>query len=676
MFERRIEETIAYLLKETIADQETISSKQIFASEIPKSLKRMFDLDVDVWIEEERGRLLKSPHFRYDESEIQQVFEHIVLQAREYAVFTRTEYQQTLEKNVKLLFNYACRPQWTLVKYMFDDRENASTDEIVHGLKYFWDYEYYQIILGEYFEKKQLTVTNSRKFSELLEHVDQEVVRNFDSRKLAHLTEPIFELFAVGSSGEEKFVPIEALTIFFDDKKHNSIVERLDKEKEQREQVTLHDLVMLISEVDYTMSFDISSIVNQHVNNTDPIKPERHVTAGQDFEIPTVNTPEHVERDRKEIGEDEGDLDFVITEEEHSVTAHAYDSIPKMEDDEFLVDEDVTGYDELSEITLETEDEPLPEMEEDEILDDMLQDPQEFSEEEEISLGGEVEIIDDEDLDDDVVMSGTDETILEIEGELEEHDYIPDMSLEEMEDYALIEEVGNEEKSIVEDFEDFDEDPITLPSDDVPDLSLDDSLNDDDVDVREDDSELEIDWEKEAEEIPDMTLNDDEDERGTLTKDMLQDISQKEEESLQPAEELLGLLDLDDMDDTPSNKSQSDFDIPIIEDESPPLAGNNGQSAEAEESETTAVPAEEVIAQFGDINQQIADVDKKKYVKRLFQKNDEAFNRIMQVINGKPSWREASEYIDEIFIKHDVDMYSRVAVKFTDDIYKRYLTKK
>ena len=46
------------------------------------------------------------------------------------------------------------------------------------------------------------------------------------------------------------------------------------------------------------------------------------------------------------------------------------------------------------------------------------------------------------------------------------------------------------------------------------------------------------------------------------------------------------------------------------------------------------------------------------------------------MLNGKPSWRKASEYIDELFIKHDVDMYSRLAVKFTDDIYKRYANKK
>jgi len=104
MFERRIEETIAFLLKETTEEQESISSKQIFAAEIPRSLRRMFEQDVDVWIEEEKERLQKSPHFRYDEQGIQQVFESIIEQARDYAVFTKEEYHEALEKNIKLLY--------------------------------------------------------------------------------------------------------------------------------------------------------------------------------------------------------------------------------------------------------------------------------------------------------------------------------------------------------------------------------------------------------------------------------------------------------------------------------------------------------------------------------------------------------------------------------------------
>ena len=70
MFERNIEETIAFLRKETIEGADTITSRQIFASSMPAAITRMFETDIDIWVREEKERLLHSPHFRYDEEEM------------------------------------------------------------------------------------------------------------------------------------------------------------------------------------------------------------------------------------------------------------------------------------------------------------------------------------------------------------------------------------------------------------------------------------------------------------------------------------------------------------------------------------------------------------------------------------------------------------------------------
>ncbi len=83
-----------------------------------------------------------------------------------------------------------------------------------------------------------------------------------------------------------------------------------------------------------------------------------------------------------------------------------------------------------------------------------------------------------------------------------------------------------------------------------------------------------------------------------------------------------------------------------------------------------------VIAKFGDLQQLISSSDKKKYMKKIFSRNEERYAQAIDMLNSKPTWKEASEYIDEIFLTNDVDMYSRVAVHFTDEIYKRYLPKK
>jgi hypothetical protein len=207
--------------------------------------------------------------------------------------------------------------------------------------------------------------------------------------------------------------------------------------------------------------------------------------------------------------------------------------------------------------------------------------------------------------------------------------------------------------------------------DEVPDLSL--VLPDDAVDAKN--AELDIDWEKEAEDIPDVDLDAAEDDRGTLTQDVVPDVDLNGENQLKPAEELLGELDLDDFDEIEDTKPVSHRDIPIVEEVSR-SAVEDDYDEDASETVKPARPVEEVIAEFGDLNTIIPVAEKKKYIKRLFQKDESSFNNAMNTLNGKPTWREASEYIDELFIKYDVDMYSRLAVKFTDDVYKRYLNQK
>ncbi len=86
----------------------------------------------------------------------------------------------------------------------------------------------------------------------------------------------------------------------------------------------------------------------------------------------------------------------------------------------------------------------------------------------------------------------------------------------------------------------------------------------------------------------------------------------------------------------------------------------------------TSAPVEEVIAQLGDMRTRIAAGDKKKYIKKIFNRDAEAYEQAMDAINARSTWREASELIDDVFIRFNIDMYSRIAVKFTDDIYRRY----
>ncbi len=662
MFERKIEESISRLMSDTLAGRDRITSREIMAAPIPKALRTFFERDIDAWVKEEQTRLLQSPHFSYDDDEVLGLFHAIAGKAREYVVFQSAEYSVALDRNVKLLFNHVCRPQWTLTTFFFADRDTVPTDDITTGLRYFWHYEYYGLIIAEYFAKKGITTISAKKFGELISHIDQELVRGFDTRKLATLTEPLFDLFNIGSDNEEKRVPLEAVSLFFDDKNLTAIVERIDAERPQHEYVTMHELVLIIADVDYTMSADVFSIVSQHAQSLGVTVPERPMTAARDFDIPAMDVMDHEPVD---IGDESDQLNFVISEEEQGVVEQDFDSI---DDDEEL----------------------------DELAQAMTPKPAEMLVTDEESEPEELENFGEE----------TDAAILELENEIASPYVAPaaddqeDFELGEVEDEPLDSVPDDEDDSDqpvspalteedfdllndidLQDFEDSKtgdiavDDEITL----VDDVLLDEELTPTAQSVSKD---LEIDWDKEASNVSEIIIEN-------LPEPELPEKKLPEpdhrttpivlpKEELKPAEELLAQLDLDDIPSTsttiPKRTVHDDIPLFTIDDDASNVRGR-ATSVHPGAENTPSVPIEEVIAEFGDLLKLISLSDRKKYAKKLFNRSDDAVNQALTVLNGKPTWREASEYIDELYIKYDVDMYSRVAVQFTDDIYKRYLKK-
>ena len=198
-----------------------------------------------------------------------------------------------------------------------------------------------------------MTVINVRKFTDLVERIDHEVVRNFDSRKTAQLAEPLFELFNIVSGFDEPTAPVEALSMFYDDKNLSAIVERLDKERATRERLTMHDLVMLVAEADYTIGLDISSIINEQLH-MGGLKKERDATAAQDFDVPDISEDVTDGVHHGDLGHEDDALDFVISEEEQGVVMQDHDHATRpLEDD---LNDDI----EVRDLLIEVEDSTSP----------------------------------------------------------------------------------------------------------------------------------------------------------------------------------------------------------------------------------------------------------------------------------------------------------------------------
>lgn len=564
MFERQIEDALAQLTRQTIGDNDVVLLKTILASPVPASVKRVFTSEAERWRDEEMKRLLDSAHFDYSDEQVRKYFDTIASVAMEHTRFTREEFSTTLDATVKLLFNYVCRPQWTLVKYIFADAPVIPTHVVLEKMRHFTDYEYYAAVMQDYTRTKQLDTLAKDRFEEFLTLIDGEVVRNLDSNKLARLSQPIFNVFNPGDDPEYSRVPIEALSIFYDDKNITSVANRLESEKEHSPTMSMHDLIMLVGETDYTAGVEISEIVTRHlgrpmvepgdIGDIEDIDAE---LSGQNVVIPIGELPET------------------------SLDAYMEEAVPDL----------------------------VPNFE----------------------MPSETEAI-----------SGEQET--------------PDFSLFEDETPA-VEKPTTDEFNLPENI--FIEQEQTKPSIEISaDLnktlaglpSQEPSLDDDDflkqLDLTDDDFKTPSPAAAEIA-IPDIDLSAMEPVHMPVVH--------------MPAEtQIVDTVQTHDGAILPPGAT-------VVADE--PFAPTESAA------EPKASP-QDIIATLGDLRTLIDANNKKQYIRKLFNRDDKAYESAIDALNGRATWREASEYIDEVFLKFNIDMYSRVAVTFTDDVYRRYQKKK
>ncbi len=76
-----------------------------------------------------------------------------------------------------------------------------------------------------------------------------------------------------------------------------------------------------------------------------------------------------------------------------------------------------------------------------------------------------------------------------------------------------------------------------------------------------------------------------------------------------------------------------------------------------------------------DVNSVINSKNRKKFIKKIFKKDERRYIKFLNYLNQLTSWKKASAAIDEMFYQTGVNPYSHIAVEFSDLIYNRYFPK-
>lgn len=245
-------DAILRLLGERITgDNDSCHLESVMQAEVPQGIKSFFRAEIRRKLE---GDLTKSSWFsdvRQSDAGAARIAQTLVVSLTDAYRFTRQEFLDTLDLAVHFVANYLCRPQWTLENFLFDQSPRINLAALSNGLAYVADYRYLgELALRSLRRREQGEITRE-EFQVLIGRIDQEVVRQHNARELASLTRPLFHFFQIAGTQPGGAIPVEALLIFFEDKKLRILKEYISGicHLRNRSQVTFEELTQLIEDI-------------------------------------------------------------------------------------------------------------------------------------------------------------------------------------------------------------------------------------------------------------------------------------------------------------------------------------------------------------------------------------------------------------------------------------------
>jgi hypothetical protein len=233
MFEQELETLHHIVRSNTIGNGSSISMKSILESNIPNSVKSFFKSEIEWLLYQERKSETRSRRFNYDQEDIRMLQEQTDFLLVYHYVFTQKEFLHVCDKAVHFLFNYLCRPVWTLENFLFDEKNSLTLEELKIKFNYCSDYGYYRTITERYLQSRNKTEISREDALELLRKIDREIIRENSAVEVGRMTEPFFAFIhsiqEKTGGNAQRGIPPKALSYFFEDKQLPSVADHILK---------------------------------------------------------------------------------------------------------------------------------------------------------------------------------------------------------------------------------------------------------------------------------------------------------------------------------------------------------------------------------------------------------------------------------------------------------------
>ena len=235
MFEKYIEQKEQNLAEQINLTAEYINLfEMIFNPKIEQAYKTYFSAEVDWWLYEEQIARKANLRFDFDNPKLNAFMKQMDDLYKKNARFSGVSLPLIISMAVKTRLNYLCRPRTALKWFIYRWDQTKTYHEIVKRLNYLEDYKYLKDGLIEYVRVHKLINTsddliNIATFDKIINEIDGACVSKMTPEGFIQLMSPLFSFFNSDADHKDTAkIPVEAVIVFFDDKKLNALANRLE----------------------------------------------------------------------------------------------------------------------------------------------------------------------------------------------------------------------------------------------------------------------------------------------------------------------------------------------------------------------------------------------------------------------------------------------------------------
>ncbi len=179
MFDREKQIVINKFCDAIFRDTNEITLGKIISLPIPESIKKYFDEDIKQRLDRELAEIKNFSTFNFEKPEVKPLLNELTVVLKTTKTFDINEFSTSLKLALDFTIDYLLRPCDILTDFVYDYKNEQSSEFILRRLKFVHDYEYLPEIIKGYLSRKNIDSIRKKEFLSLITKANKEFTKEF-----------------------------------------------------------------------------------------------------------------------------------------------------------------------------------------------------------------------------------------------------------------------------------------------------------------------------------------------------------------------------------------------------------------------------------------------------------------------------------------------------------------